>query len=533
MNLFGKRSAFLSAFFASVALLLSACGGGGGGGGSNTSATSAPPSSSDSGSGTGKIVVVAGDDDISEWDQALFQISEIILLGGSDGQVVIDDQVRVIDFLALDTVNEVLADAEVPADTYDKLRFEVDWIKLVKLVDPADPDAGIAEEVMVQQSSHKVDVNPQGSFTVGEDQNLVVQIDVDLEKSLKAHQTGNGTWKFRPVIFATILTVDEPGGLVRVFGNDVQLLELGEDEPDAFDLCDVQSIAEIDQLDDPEDCVRVVLNDGTSVFEIVDDEGTESLQLVDPDAIGDMDAAVVYGYVDPSADQFTVDAEIVAIATDEDTYTIVECEAQGSAEDVDGVPTFPCELETDEPDEPTDGEAMDDTDVVIDIALLEGSKLYNLDGEPTDLESIKDGAPIEAEGDLVDNSDQEDVPDRLDAFVAFVDEDAEDQVEGMLAAIDLPNRELTVIDEDDETMQWCVVYDDDTVFYKVVDDEDGDPIESGIVTADELQEGVDIDASGTFVEDCLQASEIVLEVSGSMDDDSMDDDSMDGGEEGT
>ena len=135
----------------------------------------------------GKLSIVAGDDDINDWDQALFKISRIILLGGSDGQVIILDETRLIDFLALETVNEVLAEAEVPADTYSKVRFEVDSIRLVKLIDPDNPEMGIEEFVNVRQSSHKVDVNPRGQFEVGEDENLVIEIDIDLDRSLKAH----------------------------------------------------------------------------------------------------------------------------------------------------------------------------------------------------------------------------------------------------------------------------------------------------------------------------------------------------------
>ena len=86
MNLSSRfPSAFLYVFLASSALLLSACGGGGSGGSgaaAPSNSSSAPPASS--GSGTGKITLIAGDDDISEWDQALFKISKIILLGGSD-----------------------------------------------------------------------------------------------------------------------------------------------------------------------------------------------------------------------------------------------------------------------------------------------------------------------------------------------------------------------------------------------------------------------------------------------------------------
>ena len=481
--------------------------------------------------GTGKITLVAGDDDISDWDQALFKISKIILLGGSDGQIVIDDDMHVIDFLALESVNEVLADATVPADTYDKIRFEVDWIKLVKLVDPEDPDAGILEEVFVEQSSHKVDVNPQGPFTVGEDENIVLEIDIDLEKSIKAHETGNGKWKFRPVIFLTVLTVEEPGGLIRVFGNETQTVSIqpvpAEDDVEegegSFKLCDIESMAEVNPLDDPEECVNVIVDGDTSVFMMVEMDGEEMLRQVSPVEIGQADhSAVVYGFIHVGSedddvsiddDDLTIDAELVALGpVGEYIYTIIECEAEGPAEGE--LPHFPCEFETDDASvQPVAAEEEED-DVVVTVAMIKGSKLYNRDGEPAELDDIKDGADIEAEGDMVPDGDKDAMRDRLDAFVVFVDDEAEDEVEGMLEAIDLANSELLVIDEDDDTIEWCVAYDDDTVFFRVVNDDEDGKVESGIVTVDELVLGVDVEASGIFEDGCLQATEIILEVEG-------------------
>lgn len=491
-----------------IAGLVAACGGGGGGENPAVQANNAAPPAA---APTGQLVVVVGDDDINDWDQAIFEISQVVLLGGSDGQIVIVDELTKIDFLALETVNEVLADVEVRADTYEKIRFEVDSITLVKLVNPDDPEEGIVEQVDVQQSSHKVDVVPRdGEFVVGENENVVLEIDVDLEDSIKAHKTGNGKWKFRPVIFANVLTVDQPGGLIRIFGNDVQLIDLETlDKQSNFDLCDVDSMAEIDPIEDPDDCVNIVLNPETSIFRKLDMDGTLVLKEVGPDQIGDDDSAVVYGFVDPEADEFVINAEIVALGSRED-YTFVECEAEGPAA---GDPLqFPCELGDDDDD--VESEAIEDDDVIITVVMIEGSKLFNRHGQLALVEDIHDDVDVEAEGDLVAATEGE--PDRLDAFVVFVDDDADDEVEGILDAIDLAAHELTVIDEDDAAVVHCVAYDDDTVFFKVIDD--GDSFESGVVTVAELEEGVEVEASGMFDESCLHANEIVFEVESPDDD---------------
>jgi len=493
---------FRAGFALVVATLVAACGGGGGGGGDPAvqANNATPPAAAP----TGQLVVVVGDDDINDWDQAIFEISRVLLLGGSDGQIVIVDEMRRIDFLALETVNEVLADVEVRADTYEKIRFEVDSITLVELVNPDDPAEGIVQQVEVQQSSHKVDVVPrEGEFVVGENDNVVLEIDVDLEDSIKAHKTGNGKWKFRPVIFANVLTVDQPGGLIRIFGNDVQLLDLATlDEQSNFDLCDIDSMAEIDPIEDPDDCVNIVLNPETAIFRKVDMDGTLVLKEVGPDQIGDDDSAVVYGFVDPESDEFVIKAEIVALGGRDD-YTFIECEADGPAA---GDPLqFPCELDDDD----DDLESIDDDDVVVTISMIGGYKLFNRHGEEAMIEDIKDGVDVEAEGCLVPSTTEGEL-ERLDAFVVFVDDDADDEVEGILDAIDLATHELTVIDEDDSTLVHCVAYDDDTVFYKVIDD--GDSFESGEVTVAELAEGIEVEASGVFDDGCLHATEIVFEV---------------------
>ena len=77
-----------------LSLLLVGCGGGGG--------SSDNGSSNGTSGDTGFVTLVAGDDDISNFDEALFDISSIRLLGDDDqGSIVLLDEMRQIDFLAL------------------------------------------------------------------------------------------------------------------------------------------------------------------------------------------------------------------------------------------------------------------------------------------------------------------------------------------------------------------------------------------------------------------------------------------------
>jgi hypothetical protein len=70
-------------------------------------------------------------------------------------------------------------------------------------------------------------------------ESLVIELDMDMEKSLHLHQTGNGKWQFRPVIFVTIRPDDNK--LVRVFG----MVQNRNDS--TFELCPVAPVSSMDQ----------------------------------------------------------------------------------------------------------------------------------------------------------------------------------------------------------------------------------------------------------------------------------------------
>jgi hypothetical protein len=80
----------------------------------------------------------------------------------------------------------------------------------------------------------KLDLNPRGSFQVVGGETLVIELDLDMTKSLHLVSAGNsGKWQFRPVVFVTIAPDDTK--LVRVFG-EVRTLEGMR-----FELCPVAS----------------------------------------------------------------------------------------------------------------------------------------------------------------------------------------------------------------------------------------------------------------------------------------------------
>jgi len=90
-----------------------------------------------------------------------------------------------------------LVDNDVPAGDYAKIRL---WVKDIQPVGD-----GPCTDIQVKLPSGKIDLNPQGGFTVVSGEALAIELDVDLDKSINMHEAGNsGKCIFRPVIFVDI-----------------------------------------------------------------------------------------------------------------------------------------------------------------------------------------------------------------------------------------------------------------------------------------------------------------------------------------
>ncbi|MDH3714152.1 MAG: DUF4382 domain-containing protein [Gammaproteobacteria bacterium] len=202
-NLAFLRDALIMLLLVAGTVLVTACGGGGSGSGAG------------SGSGTGTVALLFTDLPTDEFDQILVDVREIRLLSDNDGQVTIFEDTTpgdgtgvVIDLLALQTHAELFTVAAgVPAGTYNKIRLYIYSIELIDLDDPDDPiDVKLP-------ANGKIDLNPRGDFILDPGQTLLIELDMDANRSIQYHQTGRGEWRFRPVVF-----VDIPEGLVRISG---------------------------------------------------------------------------------------------------------------------------------------------------------------------------------------------------------------------------------------------------------------------------------------------------------------------------
>ncbi|MBW2187473.1 MAG: DUF4382 domain-containing protein, partial [Deltaproteobacteria bacterium] len=191
----------LSSLILVCSLVLFACGGGG-------------SSSSDTGSTettTGSVAVLVTDAPSDEFKAIEVTITGISLIDDEDNLVEIWSMPsgQIINLLELETEAELFALAsDVPVGLYNKIRLQVSAVELVNF-----DDSRIDVDV---PASGKIDLNPRGHFYVSADETLVVQLDLDANKSI--HLVNPNHYRLRPVVFVDILTAVDIGRLVRLPG---------------------------------------------------------------------------------------------------------------------------------------------------------------------------------------------------------------------------------------------------------------------------------------------------------------------------
>jgi hypothetical protein len=280
----------LSAALVGVALV--ACGGGGGSGSPSSSALPAQQ--------TGTVTLAVSDSPISEYDQVLMEIAEIRFLSDGGQDILVLEEPVTVDFLALENFSEVLLRREVVTGTYSKIRLILNSLTLVKL----DDGGNVVDEQPVRLNGlRKIDINPRGPFQVRGGEELVIDLEVDLHKSIHVVGAGNsGQVRFRPVIFATVDTEPAFDKLFRVEGT----VEAVDETAGTFTVCNLRR-AFLDGVNRPEPA---------DVCVVVDPEA--STPYFDPEANpSDLGLAanhpvVVYGKFDEFATGDRLVAAVVA-----------------------------------------------------------------------------------------------------------------------------------------------------------------------------------------------------------------------------
>jgi hypothetical protein len=435
-----------------ASLTLIACGGGGSGGGS-TSMDSPEPLPT-----TGTVGLFLTDKPSEEFSEINIWVSEAVLIGGA-GQQTLFQGSREINLLDLTNYNEPIIFGEVLAGNYTKLRLNIARLELVPLdgSDPIEPKL---------PANGKIDLLDQDGFDILPGRTVVIEIDIDANKSIKVTKAGNkNKYNFRPVVKVDIMDGGLPHKLARVEGI---VKEVPADPAGSFVLCAV---------DMPDNCISVHSDAGTGIF---DDQGLDtafSTLMVN-------DSVVVIG-------RYEIDPDILLNA--------LVLEIGGNAEQVSGSVVS----------DPVGGQFLllmvDGSEVVVELQV--GSKFFDADGEVSP-DSVAIGAKLEVEGVMPEKADTAD-PDLIRAALVFVEAADGDQLSGtIILPVDAVGNMFGLIPADGSG---------DTCFSVI----DGAQILLVDVAASEVMAGtiedlaVDqlVDLFGEFATDsCFMADEIIVEV---------------------
>lgn len=454
-------STLFRTIFVGFVLTLGACGGGGGSGNNGAAAGSAPPPAVS----TGSLTLLVGDGPIDSVDEVNIVISEIILIGDDDGQEsVFEGEVGPINLLDLQNITELLFDGDVPAGDYSKIRLRITSLEVVE---------GTTVSDVQLPANGRIDLNPQGTFNIAPGEDLVIQIDFDLDRSIHIVQTGNSQYRFRPVVFVDIIDQTDQLRLTRLFGT-VVADGAGAEESD-FDLCEPV------ENDEEPTCQDIVLGNPHTILDV------DGMPLATIDTLLD-GTAHLFGH-------FFIGAE-------GGSFFRAKIIAQGEESSIESIEGDVQTTVSNESFELLTTEITDPFNVVITDAVL-------LDDFGNALETaIEPGQEAEAwaqENVLAEQTEPQNFP----AFLVQVSPGGvDDSLLGTLFAVD--GDQITLVNDDGEV---CVLNVAETVIQHVVTNADGS--ESMNITLAQLAElvGTDptVEAFGNIDGECLVASTIVVE----------------------
>jgi hypothetical protein len=204
----------------------------------------------------------------------------------------------------------MLIKRDVVSGTYSKIRLILESLTLVK----TDVAGNVIQSDPVDlHGLQKIDINPQGTFQVRGGEEIIVNVDLNLDRSIHIVSAGNsGKINFRPVVFATISTQPAFDHLFRVDGR----IDSIDAAASTLNVCDIRRVSD-DGVPGPNPkdvCVFTDPNADTSYF----DEESNPLSM----GFGGLaanDAVVMYGKFDPAATKDTFVPAVIALGS-RDTF---------------------------------------------------------------------------------------------------------------------------------------------------------------------------------------------------------------------
>ncbi len=442
-----REFARLPVLAACAAFFIAGCGGGAGS--SEEPAAPIPD--------TGTIGIVFTDAPSDEFESIFLDVVEATLIGGDERQEFVFQGSEPIDLLNLTNFSEPIVFGEVKVGNYKKLRLGIDNLELV-------PKDGGPSMFPALPANGKIDLLQAAGFDILPGRTIMIEIDMDANKSLKVTGAGNsGRYQFRPVVKVKIFDGGMPHKLARLEGSVNQIFA---DPAGSFELCDIDS---------PDHCITVSTKESTGIF---DDQGLDT--GFDTLADGDMVVAIGMYETDPA---IVLNASVLEIG--------------GNAEQVKGNVVS----------DPSDGQFLvvdvNGEDLVVE--LQGGTKYFDENGE-TGPEGIMVGVDVEIEGVKPPKADEAD-PDLIRAALVFLEEEDDEQLSGeIIEPLEAETRSFNLSTESGDT---CVRVDDDADILLV--DEANSEVTMGEFS--DLAVGQMVDLFGVTAEDsCFDANEVIVEV---------------------
>ena len=440
-------------------------------------------------SGTGRVSLLITDGPTTEFDQINITLESISLLCEDDdsdedvsidtsddelddescGNVVLFEETRVINLLALQNYSDLLSTTTIPAGEYSKIRLHVSLVELVKL----NPDGTVlSTDIAKLPANGKIDLNPRESFEIYDGDYLVIELDIDAEKSIHIVETGSGKFIFRPVIFINVLG-EEDLKLVVVDGKVFNKTASG------FQLCDAV-LTEVNG-----DCVDVIISEST-VFQ------DSLIDVVTFDSVSDDNVVTILG----KAGSTGISALHIVIAPE---VEISQSQALFTGEATSLVTGDIFSMETD-----------DDNDVVLpetslDVTLAAGARVFDEHGAVMSSDNIGAGSDVDVFGlalpDLIT------IDSVKAAFVIYDNDELDEKNTGVIIAIDVDDAEITVSVAEPYSGDACVDVDEAVILLLESAGAVGSSDE--ILIAD-LQLGMTVDFYGDEVSGCNSADVVLV-----------------------
>lgn len=445
----------LTIFLAS--LVLGACSGSGGSGSADGSANSGAPSPGPTTTTppTGIVGLFLTDKPSDEFAQININVTEAVLIG-DDGQESIFQGSKKINLLDLTNYNEPLIFDEVLAGSYSKIRLYIDELQLV----PKDRSANIYPKL---PANGKIDLLDQGGFEIVAGQTVIVEIDLDANKSIKITETGKARkYNFRPVVKVDVRTGDLPDKLARFDGI---VTELSLQPANSFVVC-------LNGMLD--NCADVRTNASTSFFD-------ENGQPTDYSALMVNDPVVVIG-------RYELEPKVLLRAD------VVE--VGGSAEQINGKVVS----------KPVSGQflLLQDNGTEVLVEIQKGTRFFDATGELSP-DALRIGADLEIEG--VFPAQVSNVPPALfRAALIFFETEAAQQLSGtIIEPLDAGKRSFGLSTSSGDT---CARVDNGAAILLV------NTTRSEVIagTFADLKVGQSVDVFGVIASDsCIDATEVIVD----------------------